>query len=235
MPTRTGIIFGWLVLFGISFVLFASVWLLAWWQRPRHRAGDRIGVSAGGVPAGGDLVSGDSVSCDSERAEWLAHHAAVTRQARQAPLRAAAARARADALEQDRDTAWSELDSAHQAYERARLAFEEASQRHDAQAPEPAARREVAAAALAAYRRGDLSREELDRVWKWENGWNPDLDRRERAYLRARARWRDAQTRYRLASSAARTASADAGLAEAEARVLAEELEFTAAYLEEAG
>lgn len=212
MPTRTSIMIGWMVLFGAAFALFLLVALLAGWQRWRLRPRRKEREAA--------------------RAEWTAHAAAVAERSEQATARAAAARSRADAAEQAVAGAWQELERAQQAHDAAERAYQEAAAQRAAAAPgDPDGTRAVTNAALAAYRRGDLSQEDLLKVWRWGSGWDPDQEQQERVLLQARAARREAHLRYRAVSSAARAAAEQAGVAEAEARALAEESEVVAGEL----
>lgn len=206
MPTRTSILLGWLVLFGAALALFLLVALLAWWQRRRVEPRAK----------------------KSERAEWAAHLAAVQRRSAQATSRVSATQARAAEAEQERTRAWQELEEAQRAHDAARQAHQEASRRHANGAVDRSGQREVANAALAAYRRGDLSHDQLLRVWRWGSGWDPELEQREKALLQARAARREAHLRYQAAASAERTVSQQAAVAAAELRALAEEAEFAA-------
>lgn len=208
MPSRTSLVIGWLVLFGASFALFLVVALLAWWgRRPGRRHRRRH---------------------DREREEWAAHAAVVAERSTQAAARAAAARERAAAAERERAEAWRVLEEAHHAYQAAQAAYQEAARSRPADL-DPAGQRVVATAALAAYRRGDLSQEELLRVWRWGSGWDPRLEEHERAVRQTRAAQREAHLRYLAAANAERSAGQQADLAEAEARVLAEEAAYAAA------
>jgi hypothetical protein len=209
MPTRTSIMLGWLVLFGASFALFLVVALLAWWQRRR-------------------LVPRKAVR-EAERAEWAAHAAVVAQRSTEAASRAAAARERVDAAEQARTEAWQALEQAQRAHDEAERAFRAASRRGAERPVDQDGQRAVANAALAAYRRGDLSQDQLLRVWRWGSGWDPEVEQRERALLQARAAWREANGRYRAAASVERAATEQAALAEAEARALAEEADLAEA------
>jgi len=207
MPTRTSLLIGWLALFGASLALFLLVALLAWWVRRPRLLGRR--------------------RRDRERQEWAAHAAVVAERSAQAAARAATARERAAAAERERAEAWRALEEAQQAYEAAESGYQEAARARQAR-PDPAGQREVATAALAAYRRGDLSQDELLRVWRWGSGWDPHLEERERAVRQGRAARREAHLRYLAAASAERSAIQQAELAEAEARVLAEEAAYAA-------
>jgi hypothetical protein len=92
--------------------------------------------------------------------------------------------------------------------------------------------KEVTHAALAAYRRGDLTKDQLWRVWQWGSGWDPEVDRCERELYRLRAARRAAQQRYQAAAGQERDVLATADVAEVQARALAEEV---ATASEEAG
>src|SRR5690606_14839558 len=117
--------------------------------------------------------------------------AVVAERSAQAAARAATARERAAAAERERAEAWRALEEAQQAYEAAESGYQEAARARQAR-PDPAGQREVATAALAAYRRGDLSQDELLRVWRWGSGWDPHLEERERAVRQGRAARREA-------------------------------------------
>jgi hypothetical protein len=209
MPTRTSIMIGWMVLFGAAFALFLLVVLLAGLQRWRLRPGRRERAAA--------------------RAEWTAHAAAVAERSEQAVARATAARSRAEGAEQAVTGAWQELERAQQEHDAAERAYQEAAARRGPAAPaDPDGARAVTNAALAAYRRGDLSQDDLLKVWRWGSGWDPERERLERVLLQARAARREAHLRYRAVASAARAATGEAEVAEAEARALAEEAEVVA-------
>jgi hypothetical protein len=195
---------GWWILLGSSVGLFVLVTVAAWWQRRRE--------------------SPSRARRAAERAEWAQHAAAVTARHRQARAEVAAATARVEQAEQDRAEAWRALEAAQGAHDRAEQRYQQARQRSGAATgPDPAGQREVAGAALAAYRRGDLSEEQLWRVWGWGTGWDPELAARERELLRARAARREANLSYRAAASRERAASAALEIAEVQARALAEE------------
>ncbi|MPZ25261.1 MAG: hypothetical protein GEV12_02100 [Micromonosporaceae bacterium] len=211
MPTRTALVLGWLILLGGSFGLFALTAAAAWWQRRRE------------VPG--------RARRQADRAEWERHRAAVAERYRQAAAELAAAQPRAAAAEQERAQSWQALEQADAAHDAADRRYAQAARRAGAGRPEPdlAGAREVAHAALAAYRRGDLSEEQLWRVWGWGTGWDPELSEREQALLRARAARREAFLRYQAAADRERAAAAVAGVAEVQARALAEEVATAAA------
>lgn len=211
MPTQTAFLLGWLL--GASSLLFALIAGAAWWQHRRA------------VPS--------KARRRAERAQWAEHAVAVADRAQQSADRVAAAQADLLRAEQERADAWQELEQATAAHDEAARRYEEARQRSgEARPSEPSGQQEVTQAAFAAYRRGDLSQEQLWRVWSWGSGWGPELAERERELLALRAALREARVRYRAAAGRERTAAAEVEVADVEARALAEEV---ATATEEAG
>lgn len=204
MPIDTVVAVGGLALLGVSFAVLVPVGVAAWWQHHRERPGR------------------------AELSEWRRHATAVARRAALASAEVDAARERAAAAEDARSRAWDDLERAEQAYARARQAYERAG-RHVGSPGEQAARRQVADAALAAYRRGDLSQEQAWRVWRWGNGWDPERERREHELVALRAARREARVRYQMATEAERAALRDVAVVQAQARALAEEAELAEA------
>lgn len=209
VPIDTVMATGALVLLGLSFAVLAPVGAVAWWQHRRERPGRE------------------------ELSEWERHAAVVAQRAADAAVEAEAARARVEDAERARAEAWDELERAEQAYTRVQREYEEARRRAE-DSGEQAARRQVAGAALAAYRRGDLSSEQLWRVWRWGNGWDPEQERREHELVALRAAWREARLRYQAAAEAERAAVRAAEVAWAQARALAEEAALAEAEVTEA-
>ena len=207
--TRTSFMIGWLALLAASVALFLIVAGMAWWQHRRH------------VPS--------RKRRQRERAEWADHATTVTERAARAATRAAPIRARVEPAEQARVAAWRELEEVETGYEEAARKYQELLRRDAEHPPDRDGQRLVATAALAAFRRGDLSQEQLWRVWRWGSGWDPERDQRERELSQLRAARRDAHLRYRAAASGERAAQAAADLAEVEARALAEEAATAAA------
>jgi hypothetical protein len=201
---------GWLALLAASSAMFLLVAVAAWWAHRRE------------VPS--------NAQRRAERAEWEQHATAVAERAQRAAAVAAAARERVEAAERARATAWRELEQAEEAHDKVARRHEEVVRRSSERPPGPY--REVAQAALAAYRRGDLTKDQLWRVWQWGSGWDPDVDQAERELYRLRAAKRAAHQRYRAAASQERDALAAGDIAEVQARALAEEV---ATASEEAG
>jgi hypothetical protein len=203
VPTRTEIVVAGMILFGTSLALLALVALLAWWQRWRER------------PRRSHLRAA--------RQEAAGHAAAITERAVAAATTAQRARQRAEAVERERERAFEEMARVQRDHDRIAEEYHRMSQQWTQQVGDGSGRRELTHAAFAAYRRGDLSQEELWRVWRIGSGWAPELDRLEQQLLRSRAARRDAQVRYRAATNRARQAAQQADLAEEQARALIEE------------
>jgi hypothetical protein len=86
-----------------------------------------------------------------------------------------------------------------------------------------AGRRDVARAALAAYRRGDITVEQLRAVYRRFSGWDVGQEHHEHELVRRRAAEREAHRRYHAAAVAERAAYAEADVAVVAAQALAEE------------
>jgi hypothetical protein len=88
---------------------------------------------------------------------------------------------------------------------------------------EPDLRDDVARAALAAYRRGGISVEQLRRILRHSSGWNHLHARHEREVLLRRAAEREARRRYHAAAAAERSAYQAVDVATVAARAWADE------------
>jgi hypothetical protein len=87
----------------------------------------------------------------------------------------------------------------------------------------PSVEHQIARAALAAYRRGDLTVDQLREVYQRFSGWDRYQDRHEREVLRRRAAEREAHRRYDAAAAAERLADHAVDVAVVAARALADE------------
>ena len=205
MPTRTSFLSVWLLLLAASAALFLLVALVAWWQHRRE------------VPSKAKLRA--------ERAAWAQHATAVAEQAQQAVSEVAVLKERAQAAEAARAAAWRALEEIEEAHDKAVRRHAEAVERSGIlRQREGAGMGAVTQAALGAYRRGDLTKDQLWRVLRWSNGLDPDVDQAERELYRVRAARRAAHQRYRIAADQERKALAAAELAEVRARALVEEV-----------
>jgi hypothetical protein len=202
----------WLLMLGASVALFLLVAVVAWWGHRRE------------VPS--------KAKQRAERAAWAQHATALADRAQRAVVVATTVRARVEPAETTRAAAWRELEEIEEAHEKAARRHEEAVRRNNPYPRNEAGQREVSHAALGAYRRGDLTKDQLWRVLQWTNGWDPDVDHAERELYRLRAARRVAHRRYRIAADQEREALAAAEVAEVQARALCEEV---ATASEEAG
>jgi hypothetical protein len=202
----------WLLLLAASAALFLLLALVAWWGHRRQ------------VPS--------KAKRRAERAEWAQHATALAERAQRAVTVAATVRERVEAAEAARAAAWRELEEIEEAHEKAARRHEEAVRSGRPRPSDPAGQREFSQAALGAYRRGDLTKDQLWRVLQWTSGWDPDIDHAERELYRLRAARRAAHRRFRIAADQERDAAAAAEVAEVQARALAEEVAIAS---EEAG
>lgn len=195
---------------GLPFTLLAVVFLgvLA---REQHRRD-------GGRPA--RLTPADRERLVAEARELEEVAAEVLEAARTAVLTAERTAAEHAAAEAERDSAW-------QAHLAATQLLEEAA---EALPPEPVETlvsdenlREVSRAARAAYKRGDLSIEQLRAVWQQVDGW--DQARQDRSHELSRLRADDAEAArlFHVAASRERTARRAAEIARVSSHALTQE------------
>ncbi|MEO3744408.1 hypothetical protein [Plantactinospora sp. B5E13] len=132
---------------------------------------------------------------------------------------AGAARVALAAAERERHTAWLAQEAAERDYERAWqavLAGREAADRAPAPAePDPEQDRAVSRAALAAYKRGDLSLAQLREVFGRSGHRDPAQEQRERLLERSRMLLAEARRAYERAAAMARRAEQETSAAEA--------------------
>jgi len=171
--------------------------------------------------------------------ERLAHEAGeLTREAAVAAAAAeravvaeAAARERLAAALQAREAAW-------QAYEQARRDAADVQRRGPVvpapAVPEDGVLHDVSRAALAAYRRGDLSVDQLHEVYRQASGSNPVQERHEHDLVRRRAAEHGSLLAYRSAATVEQAARESAGVASVAAQALVEEAGQAAADAEAA-
>lgn len=90
---------------------------------------------------------------------------------------------------------------------------------------EPVSPHDLSRAALTAFRRGDLSVEQLREVFRRFSGWDARLEQHEREVVRRRAAEREAHRRYTVAAAAERDANHEVDVATVAARAWADEAE----------
>ncbi len=203
MPTRTEFIVGGVVLFGTSLAMLACVAAMVWWQRRGERS---RGARA---RAAQDRIS--------------RHESEALQRATAAGAAAEQARVRAQEAEQQRAGAFDALTRVQQEHDRAAAEYHRAAQQRAQWAGDGDGQRHLTHAAFKAYRRGDLSQEQLWRVWRLGSGWDEELERREHEVMRLRADRREAQLRYRAAANRARLAARELEVAETRLHALIEE------------
>ncbi|MFK3983237.1 hypothetical protein ACI2K4_23015 [Micromonospora sp. NPDC050397] len=173
----------------------------------------------------------------TEAAELTVHATEVRLDAVRAAERAVLARAEVTIAEQVRDAAWTAQEVAEQAYDLAWQAAQAGRQAarvtDDAPADEDR-ERAVARAALSAYRRGDISVQELREVFRRSGDWDPVQEERERAAERCRIEQGAARRAHDRAAAGVRRAEQAARVAEVAAEALVDEAAESAAEADEA-
>jgi hypothetical protein len=199
----------WALLAGSGFTVLFFIGVLSWWMHRRADRAERYDRRERRTAA-----SSRSRALPTEMAELQALRTAAARAA------TAAAHARHDS-----DLAARALEAAEHAYEQARR--DHFTARSAAPRSTPAggeAERDVARAALGAYRRGDLTSEDLRKVWYGAGGWDDRRDAAEQESLRFGANELAARQEYHRALSAAQAARRAEYIAETAARALAAEV-----------
>ena len=194
------------VLFLGACAVLALVGVVAWRASPRSRT-----------------RRPDPVDCARLRAEadaLAAHAASVARASSASAVAAAGAASRAAAAAAARDAAWTAYEAADRSHADA---LRDAVAGRPAVAEPPERRHDVSRAALAAYRRGAISVEELREVWRRAGGWDPAQERRERDAEHLAGERSRARRTYERAAALARERGRAAEVAEVAARALADE------------
>jgi hypothetical protein len=181
----------------------------------------------------------DPARLRAEADELAAHAAQAQIEAVRAAEGAVLARAEVAAAEQARDAAWTAQEAIEQAYDlawQAALAGRQAAQVTDDDAAADGATREraVSRAALSAYRRGDISVQELREVWRRAGDWDPAQEERERTAERCRIEQTAARRAHDRAAAEVRRAAQAARVAEVAAEALVDEAAESAAEAQEA-
>jgi hypothetical protein len=214
MSVDASIVVVWLGLVAAAAATVAAVALVGRWRRGTRDAGD--------VP-----------ERDLDEPDLEAHAAAVAASAIIAVENAARARERLAADERAREAAWEAAEEAQRAY---RQALHSASEGRGAGQAGRAAGEErdriVSRAALAAYRRGDLTLDQLREVYRRGSGWDPAQERREREADRLGIAERAARRDFDRAAGVARRAEQAVRVAELAADALVEEAATAAAEAE---
>jgi hypothetical protein len=212
-----------LMVFIVLFVLLAAI--LSRWSLHRLNRADRRAAAA---EAEASLSPAERARLRIEAGELIRQAAATAAAAKRAELDVTEAKARCAAAQQARETAWAMFDVAQKAYQEAlKASGEQAAAHAAAQAagvePDEDSKREVSRAALDAFKRGDITVDALEQVFKGVSGAGPlqELQARE-VELRRSAESR-ARRLYEAAAAAERTAVKAADVATVAAQALAEE------------
>jgi hypothetical protein len=212
-PVHGAILFwGALMAFTILFVVLAAL-LTRWSRRRRDRAEQRADMAEFEQR---QLSPAQRARMRADAGELLRQAAVTAAAAKQAVNVVATARVRSEEAQRAREMAWV-------AFDEAQRAFEEALEHAGKQVGEQGDR-QVEEAALAAFKRGDISVDELGAIFKQASGWDPmqELQARE-VELRRTAESR-ARRLYQAAAAAERKAVTAADVAAVSAQALAEAL-----------
>jgi hypothetical protein len=123
------------------------------------------------------------------------------------------------AAEADREEAWFAHSEAAEVHQQAQQAEEAGEEPRISDVEQ----KEISAAARAAYRRGEISVDELKAVWQRVGRWDDSQEDRSHLLSRLRAEEAEAWRRYHAAGFAERTAQRAMELAEAAARALTDD------------
>ena len=218
----------WALLIAAGVVVLALVGLAVLTERPRTPRPDPAELQAAAE-------------------ELAAHAAAAQAEAGRAAAIAIESRDTLAAAERARYEAWAAQEAADRGYDgawRAALAGREAAalaaQETAAGAGAagamdgPERERAVSRAALSAYRRGDISVQELREVFHRAGDWDPAQEERERAADRCRIQQAAARRVHDRAAAAARRAEQEAQVAEVAAQALVDEAAESAVEAHEA-
>jgi hypothetical protein len=230
-PVRGALLF-WaaLMAFTLLFVLLSA--LLTRWQWSRlNRAEARAADADTAMLV---LTPIERARLRAEAGDLIRQAAATAAAAKRAQSTVEEACATREAAQQAREAAWTAFDAAQRAYEEALREASALSAKEATRDIEPAAladageaedddKRELSRAALAAFKRGDISVEDLGAVFRQASGWDPvrELQARE-VELRRTAESR-ARRLYQAAAAAERSAVKAADVATVAAQALAEE------------
>ena len=175
------------------------------------------------------------------RAERAQIRAELTDMARESARLTATARLAAAAAQQartQREVADRALENAERAYDTAQsdyrsaatAALDRESPNGNGKVVDAGTEREIAQAALGAYRRGDITVEDLRRVWFTASGWDAGREQVEHDLLRRRSAELAARRAYHMAVTTARIARRAEEISEVAAKAL--QSEATAAAIE---
>jgi hypothetical protein len=211
-----GAIYLWLALMGFTILFILLAALLSRWQWGRlNRAEAR--AAANEIP---QLTPSERARLRTEASELIRQAAATAAAAKRAEAAVEETRAICVVAQQARETAWAAFDLAQKAYEEALRGAHEVSELPEADEDE---KRTVSRAALAAFRRGDITVDDLNAVFRQASGWDPMQELHAREVELRRSAESQARKAYQAASAAERSAVKAADIAVVAAHALAEE------------
>ncbi len=227
-PIRGALLF-WAALMAFTLLFVVLSALLTRWQWARvNRAEARAAAADSAKHA---LTPIERARLRAEAGDLIRQAAATAAAAKHARGKVEEARAKREAAQQAREAAWEAFDDAQRAYEGSLREAAALSTKEATDSIEPAVAggtdqedgHELERVALAAFKRGDISVEDLNTVFRQASGWDPvrELQARE-VELRRTAESR-ARRLYQAAAAAERAAVKAADVASVAAQALAEE------------
>ncbi|MEV8513507.1 hypothetical protein [Dactylosporangium sp. NPDC051484] len=223
----TGAIVLWLglIVFIVLFVLLAA-FFSRWSLYRLNRHDRRAAIEA----AQGGLSPADRVQLRTEAGELIRQAAATAAAAKRAQTAVVEAQAHSAAAQVAREHAWATFDVAQKAYQDALRAAGHDSDELPTREQAEDAKHEASRAALDAFKRGDITVEALEQVFKGVAGADPlqelaarEVELRRTAQSRARRLYEAAAATERAAIKAADVAVASAAALAEEAAEVAEE------------
>jgi hypothetical protein len=216
----TGAIVLWLGLmaFIVLFVLLAG--FLARWSLYRLNRADRL---AAAEEAEASLSPTERARLRIEAGELIRQAAATAAAAKRAQITVTEAQARSVAATQAREQAWAVFDVAQKAYQEALKGAGEVSSDLPAGEQDEDTKREVSRAALDAFKRGDITVDALEQVFKGVAGADPLQELAAREVELHRTAESRARRLYEAAAAAERAAVKAADVAVVAAAALAQE------------
>jgi hypothetical protein len=199
------VLVGWGVLLGCAIGILAIIGFIA--RRGRRRTADPRPAQSRPTRAECAMLMAEAAQLDQQAVAAIASAERAGAEAERAKTAAAVAG-------QEREAAWQSIEAAQRALV-------------DAEPHDPAVTEEidpdVSRAAFGAYRRGDISVDQLQEVLRRSTGWDPSQEKQEHEAVSLRAAERAAHRRYYSAAANERSARKAAEIAEVAAQALAEE------------
>jgi len=212
-----GAIYLWLALMAFTLLFIMLSALLSRWQWGRlNRADARRAASE--IP---QLTPGERARLRTEASELIRQAAATAAAAKRAESAVQETRAMCVVAQQAREVAWTAFDTAQKAYEQALRETAQVTEGKDEKDED--GKRAVSRAALDAFRRGDITVDDLNAAFRQASGWNPLQELQAREVELRRSAESQARKAYQAAAAAERSALKAADVAVVAAHALAEE------------